>query len=187
MNAWELTILHWLREHLQCPWLDKAMPLVSSLADGGIVWILLAVGLLGFAHTRRAGLSVGLALLMGVLVGNLVLKNLVGRVRPYDVDPTVLLLVDRLTDFSFPSGHTLASFGAATALTVRYRRVGAGALVLAGLIAFSRLYLFVHYPTDVLVGALLGVGLGSLGCRLADVLWERFPRCHTPAEKQNNR
>ena len=174
MNAWELNILHWIREHLQCPLLDTTMPLISALADGGILWILLAVGLLCFARTRRAGLSMGLALLLGVIIGNLLLKNLVARVRPYDVDLTVSLLVDRLTDFAFPSGHTLASFGAATALTVRYRRAGAAALVLAGLIAFSRLYLFVHYPTDVLAGALLGVGLGLLGCRLADRLWERI-------------
>ncbi|MBQ5841382.1 MAG: phosphatase PAP2 family protein [Clostridia bacterium] len=177
MNAWELTILHWLREHLQCSVLDTVMPLISALADGGIMWILLAVGLLCFARTRRAGLSMGIALLLGVIIGNLVLKNLVGRVRPYDVDPSVMLLVDRLTDFAFPSGHTLASFGAATALTVRYRRAGAAALVLAGLIAFSRLYLFVHYPTDVLAGALLGVGFGFLGCYFTDALWKKFELC----------
>lgn len=171
LNEWELSILHWIREHWQHPLLDKAMPLISALADGGILWILLAVGLLCFCRTRRAGLSVGLALLAGLLVGNLFLKNVVGRIRPYDLDPSVMLLIDRLTDFAFPSGHTLASFGAATALTVRYRRAGIAALTLAALIAFSRLYLFVHYPTDVLAGAVLGVCMGLLGCLLVDKLW----------------
>ena len=174
MNEWELPILFWIRENLTCPFLDAVMPVISSLARHGELWIGLAVVLLCFPKTRRVGLTVGLALIIGYLTGNLLLKNLVARVRPYDVDLTVSLLVDRLTDFAFPSGHTLASFGAATALTVRYRRAGAAALVLAGLIAFSRLYLFVHYPTDVLAGALLGVGLGLLGCRLADRLWERI-------------
>ena len=79
----------------------------------------------------------------------------------------------KLHDFSFPSGHTLVSFEAATALTVYHRKWGIAALVLAALIAYSRLYLFVHYPTDVLVGAVLGVGIALLACRATDWLWIR--------------
>jgi undecaprenyl-diphosphatase len=170
INAAELSVLHWIREHLQCELLDRVMPVISALANDGIFWILLAVVLLCFSRTRRTGLSMGIAMLLGLLIGNLVLKNLIGRIRPYDLDPSVVLLIDRLSDFAFPSGHTLASFEAATALTVRHRRAGIAALVLAALIAFSRLYLFVHYPTDVLAGAALGVGLGLLGSRLTDKL-----------------
>ncbi len=168
LNGWELTILQWIQENGRTPFLDKVLPVITSLADDGICWIVLAVVLLCIPRTRRAGLSMGLALLLGLLVGNILLKNIVGRIRPYDVDPSVLLLIERLSDFSFPSGHTLASVGASVALTVRHRWAGIAALVLSAVIAFSRLYLFVHYPTDVLAGAVLGVGTGLCGCLLAD-------------------
>lgn len=159
MNAWELPVLYWIREHMTCPFLDWLMPAMSALSAHGEIWILLAAVLLCIPKTRRAGLTMGLTLLLGFLIGNVGLKNIVARVRPYDVATEVTLLVERLHDFAFPSGHTLASFGAATALTLFHRRWGAAALVLAGAIGFSRLYLFVHYPTDVAAGALLGMGL----------------------------
>ena len=174
INEAELKWLHWLREHWQSPFLDKVMPFLSALADDGWIWIVLAVVLLCFRRTRRAGVSMCLALLLGLLIGNVFLKNVIGRIRPYDLDSSVLLLVERLSDFAFPSGHTLASFDAATALAVRHRRWGCAALLLAASIALSRLYLFVHYPTDVLAGALLGVALGLFACWLTDRLWDVF-------------
>ena len=103
-----------------------------------------------------------LALVLGLLIGNLTLKPLIARIRPYDANPDVTLLIDRLSDYSFPSGHTLASFEAAAVLLLQYRAKAIPALVLALLIAFSRLYLYVHYPTDVLAGALLGVAFAFL-------------------------
>lgn len=172
INETELRWLHWLREQWQTPFLDTVMPFLSSLADDGWLWIALSVLLLCFRRTRRAGVSMALSLLLGLLIGNVILKNVIGRIRPYDLDPSVVLLVERLSDFAFPSGHTLASFEAATALTVRHRRWGCAALVLAAAIALSRLYLFVHYPTDVLAGAALGVAIGLLACWLTDRLWE---------------
>ncbi len=159
MNAWELNILYWIREHLTCPFLDWLMPPLSALSAHGEIWILLAAVLMCIPKTRRAGVTMGVTLLMGYLIGNLGLKNLIGRIRPYELAPDVTLLVERLHDFAFPSGHTLASVGAATALTLYHRRWGAVALTLAAAIGFSRLYLFVHYPTDVVAGALLGVAL----------------------------
>lgn len=171
MNAFELPILYWIREHLTCPFLDWLMPPLSALSAHGEIWILLALILLCFKKTRRAGLTMGVTLLLGYLIGNLALKNLVGRVRPYELAPEIPLLVERLRDFAFPSGHTLASVGAATALTLRYRRWGIPALVLAGAIGFSRLYLFVHYPTDVLASILLGVALAFLSRYLVDRVW----------------
>ncbi len=158
MNQVELPILFWIRENLTCPFLDWLMPAVSSLANHGEIWILLAVVLLCIPKTRRVGLTMGLALIIGYLVGNLFLKNVVARVRPYDV-AQVPILVERLKDFAFPSGHTLSSFEAATVLFLYHRRWGVVALGLATVIAFSRLYLFVHYPTDVLGGILLGVAV----------------------------
>lgn len=172
LNEYELPILWWIREHLTCPFLDMVMPPISSLARHGEFWILLALILLCFKKTRKAGVAMGIAMACGFLVGNLGLKNLVGRMRPYDM-VEVDLLVNTLSDFSFPSGHTLVSFNAAIALHHYHRKWGIAALVLAALIACSRLYLFVHYPTDVVTGVLLAVGLALASCRFTDWLWSR--------------
>ena len=172
LNEAELPILWWIREHLTNPFLDTVMPYVSSLARTGEVWILLALLLVCFKKTRKAGVAMGIAMACGYLIGNMGMKNLFARTRPYDVTE-VKLLVAKLHDFSFPSGHTLVSFEAATALTYYHRKWGIAALVLAVLIAYSRLYLFVHYPTDVLVGTLLGIGIGLAACYLTNWLWSR--------------
>ena len=172
LNEYELPILWWIRENLTCPFLDTVMPYISSLARHGEFWILLSLILLCFKKTRKAGVAMALAMVCGFLVGNIGLKNIVGRIRPYDM-VEVDLLVKTLSDFSFPSGHTLVSIEAATALTVYHRKGGVAALVLAVVIALSRLYLFVHYPTDVAAGVILGVGIALLCCRLTDWLWSR--------------
>lgn len=173
MNMWELPVLYWIREHLTCPFFDWLMPVVSALSAHGEIWILLAAVLVCIPKTRRVGLTMGVTLLLGFLIGNIGLKNIIARVRPYDVATDVTLLVERLHDFAFPSGHTLASFGAATALTLYHRRWGGAALVLAAAIGFSRLYLFVHYPTDVAAGALLGVALAFVSCWLVNCLYNK--------------
>lgn len=172
LNETELPILWWIREHLTHPFLDTVMPYISSLAHSGEFWILLALILLCFKKTRKAGMAMGIAMACGYLIGNMGMKNLFARTRPYDMTE-VELLVAKLHDFSFPSGHTLVSFEAATALTVYHRRWGIAALALATVIALSRLYLFVHYPTDVLAGALLGVGIGLAACWVTNRLWDR--------------
>ena len=172
MNEFEVNILWWIREHLTHPFLDTVMPYISSLARHGEFWILLALILLCFKKTRKAGVAMAIAMACGYLIGNMGMKNLFARIRPYDL-VEVELLVEKLHDFSFPSGHTLVSFEAATALWVYHRKWGVAALILATLIALSRLYLFVHYPTDVLVGLVLGVVIALLACRLVDRLWTR--------------
>ena len=170
MNEVELNILWWIREHLTHPFLDTVMPYISSLARHGEFWILIALILVCFKKTRKAGVAMGIAMACGYLIGNMGMKNLFARTRPYDV-VEVDLLVAKLHDFSFPSGHTLVSFEAATALWFYHRKWGIAAFMLATLIALSRLYLFVHYPTDVLVGAVLGIGIGLAACVLTDRLW----------------
>lgn len=172
LNETELPILWWIREHLTCPFLDTVMPYISSLARHGEFWILLAVILLCFKKTRKAGVAMGIAMACGFLIGNIGLKNIVARIRPYDM-VEVEVLVRHLSDFSFPSGHTLVSFNAAIALHRYHRKWGVAALALATVIALSRLYLFVHYPTDVLAGFLLALGIAFAACRLTDWLWSR--------------
>ena len=172
MNTFELNILWWIREHLTHPFLDTVMPYLTSLANHGEFWILLAVILLCFKKTRKAGVAMGVAMACGFLIGNIGLKNIIARIRPYDM-VEVEMLVKHLSDFSFPSGHTLVSFNAAIALHHYHRKWGVAALVLATVIALSRLYLFVHYPTDVVAGFLLALGIALASCRLTDWLWSR--------------
>lgn len=163
----DLPVLDWIAENLGCAFLDTAMPLITVLGNGGIFWIAVSVILMLIPKYRKAGFSMGGALLMGLIVCNLVLKPLVARIRPYDYqlehfDVTIQLLIAAPHDFSFPSGHTIASFEAATALLIHDRKLGIPAMILAVLIAFSRLYLYVHYPTDVIASVFLGIGLAFL-------------------------
>ena len=164
----DLPILDWIAAHLWCPFLDAVMPMITVLGNGGIFWIAVSLALMLIPKYRKAGFSMGAALLMGLLLCNLTLKPLVARIRPYDYQlehfgVSIQLLVATPHDFSFPSGHTIASFEAATALLLHDRKLGIPAMVLAALIAFSRLYLYVHYPTDVIASVILGVGLAFLG------------------------
>ena len=177
----DIPVLDWIAEKLWCPLLDAIMPWITLLGDGGIFWIAIAAVLLCIPKYRKAGLSMGLALLMGLVLCNLTLKPLVARMRPYtfvleNYGRNIALLVSTPSDFSFPSGHTIASFEAAIALLIHNRKLGIPATVLACLIAFSRLYLYVHYPTDVFVSVLLGSALAILGCWLVKkghCIWEK--------------
>ena len=161
----ELSILDWLLT-LHTPFLDKIMVFITRLGDAGIIWIVLSIVLLLIPKTRKSGVVMVAALVVDVILCNIVLKNLVARIRPYDVNTGVHLLVAKLHDYSFPSGHTAASFASVTALYLAgEKKLWKFALVLACLIAISRLYLYVHYPTDVLGGILFGVISGYLGYR----------------------
>ena len=158
----DLPILEWIRQNLQCAFLDTLMPPITHLGDGGAIWITLALALLCSRKWRKTGLAMALALCMGLVLCNLTLKPLVGRIRPFDYQlqhfgAAIPLLIEAPTDFSFPSGHTIASFEAATVLLLQSRKWGIPAMILAALIAFSRLYLYVHYPTDVLTSVVLGI------------------------------
>ncbi len=172
----DLPILDWMAANLKCAFLDFIMPLITVLGDAGIFWIAAAVVLLLIPKQRKAGLSMGIALLIGLVVCNMILKPWVGRIRPYDYQlehfgKTIELLVATPHDYSFPSGHTIASFEAAVALTVHNRKLGIPAMILAVLIAFSRMYLYVHYPTDVLASVVLGTAIAFLGCFIAKKLF----------------
>ena len=167
----DLPILDWIAEHMQCSFLDQVMPWITKLGDGGIFWIATALILMCIPKYRKAGFSMGAALLMGLLICNLTLKPLVARMRPYDYQAeyfgqTIQLLIATPHDYSFPSGHTIACFEGAVALMLHDKRLGIPALVIAVLVAFSRLYLYVHYPTDVLVSILLGTCFAIAGTLL---------------------
>lgn len=163
MLAFDFGILDWIQLHLRCGFLDTVMPLITKLGDAGILWIVLTILLLLIPKTRKTGITMAAALIFDVLLCNLLLKPLIARVRPYDINTAVSLLIAPPTDFSFPSGHSAVSFAATTALFFKKDRLWIPALILSVCIAFSRLYLYVHYPTDVLAGILLGILTGWLG------------------------
>ncbi len=148
-----LFIQQYLRSDL-FTWLWKG---ITFLGDGGWFWIVLGLLFLFPKKTRKAGVTALLALAIGAVVTNLFLKDLVARIRPYDSVEGLVPLVARLKDYSFPSGHTCASFACAGVYYKAFPgKWGKAAMVLAVLIALSRLYVGVHYPTDVLAGALVG-------------------------------
>lgn len=170
MQSLDLSILNFIHDRCQTAWLDAIMPVITRLGDAGAVWIVLAITLIASRKHRKAGIALGCALALDVVICNGILKPLIARVRPYDVNAAVQLLIPRPTDFSFPSGHAAASFTAASALYFSRHKLWIPALLLSALIAFSRLYLYVHYPTDVLAGMLLGLFFGWAGRKLADFI-----------------
>lgn len=172
IQSMDFQILDFIAEHMRCPFLDAVMPFITHLADGGWFWIVVAAILLIPKKTRVIGLSMVIALICGVLTANVTLKPLIARVRPYDINTAVELLIKAPTDYSFPSGHTLASFEGAVTLLLYKRSWGIAALTLAVLIAFSRLYLYVHYPTDVLTAVILGILFAFFGKWAANKLMD---------------
>lgn len=173
ITAWDLSVLEWIRENLYCDFFDAVMPVITFLGNGGWFWIVVAVVMLFSKRTRKTALMTGAALIFGLLICNLILKPAVARIRPYEVMEGIKLLIEKQSDFSFPSGHTTASFEAATVFMLRDKRFGIPALVLAIIIAFSRMYLYVHYPTDIIGGIVIGTLCGVLGYFVVGYIWKK--------------
>lgn len=160
--AWEFVVLDWFQS-IHNPVLTSILKFVTMLGEAGWFWILLGVLLLCSRKYRACGVAVLLALLLDLVLANMILKPLVARPRPCWVRDTVEMLVRVPKDYSFPSGHTMASFAAAGALYFTKRTWGCWAMVLAFFMGISRLYFYVHFPTDVLAGLVLGLLCGFLG------------------------
>ncbi len=157
-------------QSIRTPFGDVVMPFISALGNSGFIWILLACVLAAYPKTRRCGLVLAAALCFDVVLCDGILKHLFARTRPFDVNTSIQLLVDRPHGYSFPSGHTAASFTSASALYFTgKRKLWIPALGLACAIAFSRLYLYVHYPTDILGGIVVGIIAGYAGYRTAEI------------------
>ena len=145
---WEFDILYAIQS-IRTPFLDKVMAFLSTLGNAGALWIVIGVVLCISKKYRRGGMQMLSAELLSFIVGNLIIKNMVDRLRPCQIDETVSLIVKIPFDSSFPSGHTLNGITAAVTLMFIDKRMG--------IPAFSRMYNFMHFPTDVLAGAVLGV------------------------------
>lgn len=178
---WELRILDFIQS-LRTPFGDAVMPLITKLGNVGMIWILLALLLLIVPRTRKYGIVVAAALIADVILCDGILKHLFRRVRPCDINTAVSLLIPRPKDFSFPSGHTASSVAVSTVLflvrgagesgqdmTARVMgKLWIPAWILTAVIAFSRMYLYVHYPTDILGGFLTGLAAGFIGYKAAE-------------------
>jgi undecaprenyl-diphosphatase len=153
----EEMILLFIQNHIRCALLNPIIIFITHLGDSGLIWILICILLLIFKKTRTIGLMIVVSLLLSLLVNNLCLKNMIMRTRPYEAINQLTRLIEAQSDYSFPSGHSASSFAAAIILYKTLpKKYGILALVLAFLIAVSRLYVGVHYPTDVLFGILSG-------------------------------
>ena len=160
-EAFEIYIIKTIYSLCQGSFTDFIMPHITVLGNSGIIWIFLALVLLLGKRYRKAGTVIAFSLVFCLIAGNIILKPLIARPRPFALDDSIILLINAPTDFSFPSGHTYSSFAAAFSLLFSKRHGISMTWIipvffLAALIAFSRLYLCVHYPTDVLAGILLG-------------------------------
>lgn len=164
------SILLFIQENLRFDGLTDALISITHLGDHGKIWIGLCLILLLFKRTRKAGVCGLFALLINLLITNVTLKPMVARIRPYEQFEDLIRLIGRQKDFSFPSGHTSSSFAAAWSVFLMDRPVqkvldkaekvsglGVASMILAVAIAYSRLYVGVHFPTDVLAGAAIGI------------------------------
>ena len=168
MNLFEIQILDWIQNCLRTPLGDKIFPALTSFSNNGEIWIALGVILLIFKKTRKIGIMVLLALLLDLIFCNYLLKPLIARERPYVVNPAVELIAKAPSSYSFPSGHTAVSFSGAMPLVFGKAKkwLWIPAVVFASVTAFSRLYLYMHYPTDILGGIALGAILGFVSGRI---------------------
>ena len=163
----EFAFLDWLQQ-FHNPVLDALAVFLNYAGEHGEIWIAFTLLLLLFRRTRKAGCAMATALVLYLVAGDCILKPLFARPRPCDLNTSITMLVARPHGHSFPSGHTASGVAAAYALWLQNRKLGAPALVLAAFIAFTRLYLYVHFPTDILGGAVLGIVLGAAASAIAN-------------------
>ena len=172
-KALEFDILYRIQQ-MHSPFFDPLMVKVFNdfVGTKGELWVILGILLLLIPKTRKTGLCVLSSYIIAYFVGDGLLKNLIARPRPCMIDETVELLISRPTSFSCPSVHSMLAFASASSVFWFHKKAGIAALLFAALIGFSRMYFFVHFPTDVLLGAVLGFAAGSFVCFCAGI-WQK--------------
>lgn len=169
----EIEILDFIQKHTKSRKMDKAMKAVSAINNYGIFWIATSLTMAAVPKTRRHGLGMCASLGLESLLCNVVMKPMADRVRPYLKNSDIQLLVDEPWDTSFPSGHTGASFACASSLAFNHSKAWIPAGILACATGFSRMYLYVHYLSDVLGGVGLGIFCGYTGTKFANKVYDR--------------
>ncbi|WP_105614419.1 phosphatase PAP2 family protein [Vallitalea okinawensis] len=148
--------------------LDYFMAFISTIGNAGLIWIVVSITLLLFKKTRGIGIAAIIALILNTVLVNLFLKPIFNRPRPYAIIEGIEYIIKTPSEpYSFPSGHASSSFAVATAiyLTSFKNKFAYLALILAALIAFARVYFCVHFPSDVIIGSLIGILMGYIGYR----------------------
>lgn len=163
---WEISVLDFIQANLRSDWLTPVMRFFTTIGDNGYLWIGMILVMFFFERTRKTAFYMAGALLLEFILCNLLFKPLFFRVRPYTVGDAILLL-EAPTDGSFPSGHTGSAFACITALFMRKSPLRWPSLAVGIVIAWTRLYFYFHFPTDILGGVVLGVAAGYWGALLA--------------------
>ena len=191
----EIQILHWF-ETLHNPITNPIFYVITTLGNAGWFWIVLAVLMLTVLPKKykKAGLTIAIALILSLIFCNGIMKHLWARPRAFWVVGQNFVvgnefenlygIFNSIHDYSFPSGHSSASFAAAVSIFMWRKKEGSAALVLAALIAFSRLYFTVHYPTDVLVGTITGALYGVAAYFIVKALINKVPKLNAIFNKQ---
>ena len=170
------SILLWIQNNLRTGFLDPIMKALTMLGDKGMIWIAITLALLIVRKTRPLGVTCAVSMVIGLIVTNLIIKNWAARIRPYELIPGLQCIVPLADDFSFPSGHATNSLACGWVLFRKTpKKYGVPALILAILISLSRLYVGIHYPTDVLGGVVIGICSAVLAMWLVPRLEKKFP------------
>lgn len=162
LKKFDNTVLKWINVKFRNKVFDRIMPIITSIGNLGIVWIVISVLLITKKDYRILGQMIIIALIITTIVGEGIIKNLVRRKRPFYDESEKELLITKPITYSFPSGHTASSFAVAAVFIKSDNAASFEIIVLANLIAFSRIYLGVHYPSDVIGGGVIGVLCGIL-------------------------
>ena len=157
MNSFEIQILRFVQETFSCGFLDSIFKFISYIGNKGAIWIVCALVLCVFKKTRKAGIISAISLIFCLTLGNMTLKPLIARMRPYEFDTTLNVIIPLLKDASFPSGHTMAAFAFCHSTASIYKKYRAPLYALAAFMGLSRIYLCMHFPTDVIFGAFFGM------------------------------
>lgn len=169
----DFLIIDFIRENLSSDLMDKIMVFFTTLGNAGALWIFAGIVMLCTKKYRKTAIMMIVGLTIGLVLGNFILKPLVGRLRPFQLKEGIELLITAPKDFSYPSGHTLASVISAVIILLTHKKIGYWALGVAILIAFSRLYLYVHFPTDIIGGALIGTLIAFVSVKIVNYLYNK--------------
>lgn len=162
ISKFDFFVLDFIQNYMRSGFLDAVMSFFTKIGDNGIIWIVLTLICLITDKYRKLGSAMAVSLVICLLLGNEVLKEVFARQRPYIINE-IQLIIAPPGGYSFPSGHTMSSFAAAASIGLTHKKYAKWAYIIAGLIAFSRMYLYVHFLTDVLAGALFGLLFGWIG------------------------
>ena len=172
----EIAILDFIQMLLKNPLMDRIMVLITTLGNEGILYYIILVLLLINKKTRKLGVILGVSMLLNHILSNMTLKPLIARTRPFDVNTAVEIIIKKPSSYSFPSGHTAQAFTTAFAFLFAKSKFAKPMFIFAFIMAFTRLYLYVHYPTDILGGILCGLISSYLGYNLVEIIYKMKKR-----------